>query len=141
MGINNPNFPNGVLSETEAIQYLGSVVNALLTQTFVDLTGSPTLTGAQAVGTVVRVSGGATATLTTPTAAQVIARMQEINPNAGVGSTAHLRINNDNSGNLTVAGGTGVTLNGNTPGTLATATTKGYIWRIATANTVTLTAA
>lgn len=139
MGTNNPNFPNGVLSETEAIQYLGSVVNALINQTFYDLTGSPTLTAEQAVGGVVRISGGSTATVTTPSAASVIARMKEVNPNADVGSTARVRITNDNSGNLTVTGGTGVTLAGNSPGTLATTVSKEYVWRITGASTVTLT--
>jgi hypothetical protein len=138
MGVNNANFPNNVLSETEALQYLGSVVNATRLGLYNALTGSPTVTAAQMVGAAVDVSGGTTATLTTDTAVNIIARMQAVDANAGVGSTALFRVINDNSGALTVAGGTGVTLVGAGANTIAAGASKGYMIKILTTTTVSL---
>jgi hypothetical protein len=139
MGTNNPNFPSNVLSETEAMQYIGSVLNALRTLTYAALTGSPTVTAAQMVGGVVDISGGSTATLTTDTAANIIARMKAVDANADVGSTATFRVINDNSGVLTIAAGANVTLVGTGVAAMAAGVSEGYIIKILTATTVSLT--
>lgn len=127
MGVNNPNLPTNVLSDEEAIQYLASVVNAMRTGLYTALTGSPTLTAAQMVGGAVEISGGTTATVTTDTATNIIARMQALDANAAVGSTATFRLLNDNSGNLTVALGSGVT-NGGVAASLTLATGASYAY-------------
>lgn len=140
MGINNPNLPSNVLSDEEAIQYLASIVNAMRSGLYTPLTGSPTMTAAQMVGGVVEISGGTTATATTDTAANIIARMQALDANAAIGSTATFRLLNDNSGNLTLALGSGVTNAGAAGGlTLAAGASNGYILKWTGANAVTLT--
>lgn len=137
MGTNNPNLPNNVLSDEEAIQYLAAAVNAFRSGTYVPLTGSPTATAAQIVGGFIDVSGGSTATLTTDTAVAIIAQMNALSAgSAVVGATASCTIVNDNSGNLTVAGGTGVTLSGNSPTTIAAGAVRRYIIKVASASTV-----
>lgn len=88
---------------------------------YTELTGSSaTLKGWQMVDGIVRVSGGSTFTLTTPTAAQLKAYY----PNAAVGSTFHFGVRNDNSGTLTLAAGSGVT----NSGTTTAATTVYRLW-------------
>jgi hypothetical protein len=137
MGINNPNLPNNVLSDEEAIQYLAAVVNAFRVGTYVPVTGSPTVTAAQMVGGVVDISGGSTATMTTDTAVNIIAQMNALSAgSAVVGATASFTIINDNSGILTVAGGTGVTLSGNSPTSLAAGAVRRYVIKVASASTV-----
>jgi hypothetical protein len=129
MGVNNPNLPSNVLSDEEAIQYLASVVAGMRTGLYTALTGSPTLTAAQMVGGVVEISGGSTATVTTDTATNIIARMQALDANAAIGSTAQFRILNDNSGVCTVALGTGVT-NAGVAGSLSIPTLASYAYII-----------
>jgi hypothetical protein len=112
MGANNPNLPSNVLSDEEAIQYLAGIVFAMRKGVYNALTGSPTATAVQMVGGTIEISGGTTATLTTDTAANIIAQMQALDANAAIGSTSWVNIVNDNSGALTVTGGTGVTVTG-----------------------------
>jgi hypothetical protein len=109
MGTNNPNLPSNVSSDEGAIQYLAAILQSMRSGLYTGLTGSPTLTAAQMVGGSVDVSGGSTSTVTTDTAANIIARMQALDANAAIGSTASFTLINDNSGTMTVALGTGVT--------------------------------
>ena len=143
MGTNNPNLPNNVLSDEEAIQYLATMVAALKNQTYTQMSGAGplTMTAATMVGGVIQVQGGTTVTMNTDTAAAIIARMAALDANAGVGSTAQFALMNDNSGAMTVAGGTGVTIVGaGTTGTsLAAGTYRRYQIKQLTANTVSLT--
>lgn len=141
MGTNSPYFPNNVNSDEEAIVYLGSMVASLMNQTYVAKTGDPiTLTATEMVGGVVNVSGGTTATVNTATAAAIIARMQVLDANAGVGSTAQFSLINGNSGTMTVAAGDGdVTLVGAGATTLLTTVVRRYQIKILTATTVSLT--
>lgn len=140
MGVNNPNLPSNVLSDEQAIQYLASVVAAMRTGLYTAVTGSPTATAAQMVGGAVEISGGTTATITTDTAANIIARMQALDANAAIGSTAQWRVINDNSGNLTIALGSGVT-NAGVAGslTIAAGASYSYLLKWTGANAVTLT--
>lgn len=142
MGVNNPNLPSNVLSDEEAIQYLASVVNALRLGTYTALTtNSPTLTAAQMVGGVVEFSGQTAAqTITTDTAANIIARMTALDANAGVGSTATFRMVNDNtsSGTLLLAAGANVTLV-NPGAVVAIGASRGYLIKILSATTVSVT--
>lgn len=140
MGTNNPNFPSNVQNETEAIAYLGTVVKAMRTQRYSAKTGSPTLTAAEMVDAVVEISGGATATVTTADAADIIARMQALDPNADVGSTANFTLVNGNSGTVTFAAGADVTLVGADVASVLTDTAKNYQIKILTASTVSITA-
>lgn len=145
MGTNNPYFPDTVRSDEEAIQYLAIVLNAVKNNTLTQLTGAGpfTLTGTQMVGGVIEFSGSTTAVaVTTATAAAILAAMQAIDPNAGVGSTVQLTLVNDNtsSGAITVTGGTGVTLQGPTASAIAIAAAKRYLIKIVTATTATMTA-
>lgn len=131
MGANSPYFPTNVRCDEEAIQYLGSIVLALKNGTFTPVTGAGpfTLSAAQALGGFVEYSGSATAvTVTTDTAANIIAALSAADPNAGVGSAFLLTIVNDNtaSGAITLAAGTNVTLSGPTPTAIAIATAKRY---------------
>lgn len=139
MGVNNPNLPSNVLSDEEAIQYMAAVLNALRSGTYTGVTGSPTITAAQMVGGAVDITGGVTATVTTDTATAIIARMQALDANSGIGSTAQFTLINDNSGVLTVAGGTGVTIVGAGGTSLAAGAHARYVIRQLTANTVSLT--
>lgn len=139
MGTNNPYFPDSVKNTEEALNYLGMILAAQAAGLYTSLTGDPVnLTAAQMVGGVVRVSGGTTATVNTDTAANIIARMQAVDPNAGVGSTSTFGLVNDNSGTMTFAGGTGVTLVGATAASLATNTARSYLIKILTSTTVSL---
>lgn len=140
MGVNNPNLPSNVLSDEEAIQYLASVVASMRTGLYTGLTGSPTMTAAQMVGGSVDISGGAAATATTDTAANIIARMQALDANAAIGSTARFTLINDNSGTLTLALGSGVT-NGGVAGILSlpAGAAYGYVLKWTGAGAVTIT--
>jgi hypothetical protein len=138
MGTNNPNLPNNVASDEEAIQYLAGIVQSMRTGLYNGLTGSPTATAAQMVGGTIDVSGGAAATLTTDTAANIIARMQALDANAAVGSTSFVTIINDNSGTLTVTGGTGVTVSGASGGTIAAGLAYKYLLTWTGANAVSM---
>ena len=145
MGTNNPYLPDTVRSDEEAIQYLATVLNAVKNNTYTQLSGAGpfTLTGTQMVGGVVEFSGSTTAvTVNTATAAAILAAMQTIDPNAGVGSTIQLTLVNDNtsSGAITVTGGTGVTLSGPTATTIAIAAAKRYLTKILTATTASMVA-
>ena len=139
MGTNNPNLPNNVLSDEEAIVYLASMVSALKNQTYNALTGSPTLTAAQVVGGVVEISGGTTATATLPAAAAIITQMQTLDANAGVGSTAQFTLINANSGALTVTPGANTTMVGTGVGSIAAGIARTYQIKILTATTVSFT--
>lgn len=141
MGVNDPNLPSNVLSTTEAISYLASIVQSMRSGLYTSLTGaSPTLTAAQMVGGSVDVSGQTTAqTVTTDTAANIIARMQALDANAAVGSTATFTLINDNtsSGAVTFTAGANVTVvNGSA---LAVGAANRYIIKWATSTTVTIT--
>lgn len=142
MGVNDVNFPTNVRSDEEAIQYLGIMVQALKNQAYTPLTGaSGTFTAAQMVGGVIEVSGGSTYAATTDTAVAIVARMQALDANAGVGSTASFAVVNDNSGLLTYTPGTGVTFIGGLPSnvTQSTATVRRFQIKILTLTTVSLT--
>lgn len=142
MGTNNPNLPNNVLSDEEAIIYLSTMVAALKNNTYIAKTGAGpfTLTGAEMLGTVVEFSGSTTAVvLNSATAAQIIAAMQALDANAGVGSTAQFTVINDNtsSGAITLTTNTGVTLVGVVA--IAIATARRYQIKILTLTTVSIT--
>lgn len=77
-------------------------------------------------------SGGAAITLTTRTADLMIADI----PNAQIGMTWEVDVINRNSGTLTMAGGTGVTITGTA--TLATVTWKKFICTYTAASTITM---
>ncbi len=113
MGTNNPNLPSNVSSDEGAIQYLAAIVAAMRNGLYTSLTGaSPTLTAAQMVGGVIALSGQTAAqTPTTDTAANIIARMQALDANAAIGSSAPFTLVNDNtsSGAVTLQLGSGVT--------------------------------
>ena len=83
-----------------------------------------TLAAANLLGGILVRSGGAALTDTTDTAANIIAAL----PNARVGQTFLLIVANLNSGTLTLAGGTGVTLSGTT--TVATVAMRVYVGAI-----------
>ena len=141
MGVNDVNFPSNVRSDEEAIQYLGAMVNAIKNNTLTQLSGAGpfTITALQMSGGVIEFSGSATAvTVTTDTATNIVARMQALDANAGVGSTMQLTLVNDNtaSGAITVAGGTGVTLAGPTPTAIPITTAKRYLVKILTLTTI-----
>lgn len=100
-----------------------------------------TLTGAQFFQQVIDISGapGGGVTLTTPTAAQIIAAIQAagcVPP--GDGYNYPLMIMNDSLGQtITLAAGTGVTITGNL--TIATATTRHFLVSVnVNAGTVTM---
>jgi len=142
MGTNNPYLPDNVRCDEEAIQYLAMMVAAMKGNTYVAKTGAGpfTLTGAEIVGTVVEFSGSATAVvLNTPTAAAIIAQMQALDANAGVGSTAQFNVVNDNtsSGAITLTAGANVSIVGTA--VIAIATSRRYQIKILTATTVSIT--
>lgn len=113
MGVNNPNLPSNVSSYEGAIQYLAAIVASMRNGLYTSITAAnPTLTAAQMVGGVVAVSGQTAAqNVTTDTAANIIARMQALDANAAIGSSASFTLVNDNtsSGAVTVLLGSGVT--------------------------------
>lgn len=79
-----------------------------------------TATAANFLGGVFHFSGGTTYTLTTPSAAALVAAI----PNVEVGSSVPVRIYNANSGTVTLTAGAGVTVVG--PATVATSKAQGW---------------
>lgn len=143
MGVNDVNFPTNVRSDEEAIQYLALMVQALKTNAYVTKSGAGpfTLTATEMVGGVVEFSGSAAAvTVNTALAAAIIARMQALDANAGVGSTAIFVIVNDetSSGVITLTSGDGgnVTIIGPT---VAIASANKFQIKILTLTTVSFT--
>lgn len=141
MGTNNPNFPNNVLSDEDAIQYLGLMVQALKTNAYLAQSGAGpfTVTAAQMIGGVTEFSGSAAAvTVNTDTAANIQARMLALDANAGIGSTANWGVVNDNtsSGAITVTAGANVTVVGPT---VAIASVAKYQVKWTAATTVSVT--
>lgn len=121
--------PNGQGS----IGVSASEMAALLTvmqEGFASIGGVNTTISANAiVGGNVLSSGGATPTLTTDTAANIInALTQSVGATPRIGQTFPLYISNLNSGSATLAGGTGVTLVGSA--TMATAQTVSWLGTI-----------
>lgn len=138
MGANDPNFPATVASQTAADVYLALRAAVARAMAFAGLTGSPTATAAQIVDATVEISGGAAATLTLDTAANIIARMQALDPNAAVGSTFEFSVVNSNSGTLTVTPGANTTFASVGGGSILTLVAFTYIVKWATTTTVTL---
>lgn len=144
MGANSPYFPDTVKSDEEAIQYLGMMVLAMRSQTYTAKTGAGpvALTAAEMVGGTVQHSGETGAvSYTSASAADIIARMQALDSNAGVGSTANFAIVNDNttSGAITLSNGgdANVTIVGSA--VVPIAGVRKYQIKILTATTVSLT--
>ena len=108
-------FPAAVKNTEEALNYLAKLAQALAT---VVTSAATTLTAAAAsfvTNGIYSLSGGTTCTITSPTAAQIVAALD----NPQVGTSFVVSIVNANSGTATMAGGTGVTVVG-----LATAATN-----------------
>lgn len=105
-------------------------VNATRTVTAVAAASTITLTAAQMVNGIVTHTGGSTCTVTTPTAAAIVAAI----PDCQVGYAFELHVVNNNSGSTSFTGGTGVTI----PALLATVATgtvrtiKGVVTNVAT---------
>lgn len=113
-------------SDTAALNQLADEINQLAVRTAADKAGATsTLTAAEMVNNVVTQTGahGALA-VTTATAAQLVAAL--LNPQAG--SSFDFVIRNEDSGTITLTGGTGVTLDGTTAvPTLKTQIYKGIV--------------
>lgn len=144
MGTNNPYLPDSVRCDEEAIQYLSMMVSAMRTQTYVAKTGAGpvALTATEVVGGVVQHSGQTGAvSYTTPTAAAIIARMQTLDSNATVGSTANFAIANDNtsSGAITLSSGDGANVTIVGSAVTAIASVRKYQIKILTSTTVSFT--
>lgn len=143
MGTNNPNLPSNVSSDEGAIQYLAAIVASMRNGLYTSITAAnPTLTAAQMVGGVVAVSGQTAAqNVTTDTAVNIIARMQALDANAAIGSSATFTLINDNtsSGAVTVVLGAGVT-NAGAAGILSIAigAVNRYMLKWSGANAVTI---
>ena len=108
-------FPAAVKNTEEALNYLAKLAQALAT---VVTSAATTLTAAAAAfvtNGIYSLSGGTTCTITSPTAAQIVAALD----NPQVGTSFVVSIVNANSGTATMDGGTGVTVVG-----LATAATN-----------------
>jgi hypothetical protein len=101
-------------SQTDAINSVADLANFDTVFSYTALTSDdPTLTVAQMVNGIVKVSGQTTAQdVTTPTAAAIVAAI----PNCQVGSSFEFTLQNENtsSGAVTVVAGSGVTLTGDT---------------------------
>ena len=101
-------------SETDAINSVADLANFDTVFSYAAVTSDdPTLTVAQMVNGIVKVSGQTSAQdVTTPTAAAVVAAI----PNCQVGSSFEFTLQNGNtsSGAVTVVAGSGVTLTGDT---------------------------
>lgn len=119
--------PNG----QGAIGVSASEIAAMLTAMQAGFTpfggNTGTLTAAMIAGGFVLVSGGSTATLTTDTATNIINQLtQSQGASVRIGQTFLLDIANLNSGSVTLAGGTGVTVD--TAGqTIATTVERQYL--------------
>lgn len=140
MGVNNPNLPNNVLSDEEAIQWLAAQVNSMRVGTASSKTGgTPSATAAEMVGGAISCSGTTTATLTLDTAVNIVAQFNVLATGSGVaGATASMLITNDNSGVLTVGAGAGVTLSGNSPTSIAAGAARRYVIKIVSGSAVNL---
>lgn len=117
-------FPSTVKSDEQAIVFLGAQRSGSakrLVTTSAATTLSPTY--AQMQGGLIALTGGTTCTVTTPTAALILAGITAAL--VQVGSKFDFEISNQNSGTATLAGGTGVTL----VGTATLATTKTGVYR------------
>jgi hypothetical protein len=143
MGTNSPYFPDSVRCDEEAIVYLGMMVQALQGDTYVAKTGAGpiALTATEMVGGVVEHSGQTGAvSFTTATAAAIIARMQALDSNAGVGSKTNFSIvnNNASAGTITLSSGDGGNVTVVSP-TVIFLTQARYQIEILTATTVSVT--
>lgn len=109
-------------SEGAAIGLLADQLDLITSRVYKAVTTGSSATAAAAdfLGGVYHFSGGSTYTLTTPTAAQLVAAF----PNVEVGCAMPFRIYNANSGTTTVTAGSGVTIVG--PSTVATAKCQGW---------------
>lgn len=103
-------FVNTQTSDTGAMNDLADRINQVARRTITAITTGSSSTAAVAafLNGIFKFSGGSTYTLTTPTAAQIVAAMQ----NVVVGSSLTVSIYNANSGTTTITGGTGVTVTG-----------------------------
>lgn len=110
-------------SDTAALNELADEMRSVSQRSAADKTGvATTLSAAELVNNVYTKTGANGAQgLTTATAAQIVAAI----PNAQAGSYFEFVIRNEDSGTLTLTGGSGVTLDGTT----AVPTTKTQIFR------------
>jgi len=94
-------------SDGQALGTLADLLVFMASRTYTAVTSgsSSTATAAAFCNGVYNFSGGSTYTLTTPTAAQIVAAI----PNCQVGSFCSFRVINGNSGTTTVTAGSGVT--------------------------------
>lgn len=95
-------------------------------------------TAAQLPSGVFYTASGSTATFTPPTAPAVYTYLLTQGISASVGSSFGFKIDNQNSGNLTLATATGVTYVA--PTTVATNVNRTYIWRFSAIDPVNSTA-
>lgn len=120
-------FPAAVKNTEEALNYLAKLAQALAT---VVTSAATTLTVAAAsfvTNGIYSLSGGTTCTITSPTAAQIVAALD----NPQVGTSFVVSIVNANSGTATMAGGTGVTVVGlATAATNTSATFRGVVTNV-----------
>lgn len=120
-------FPAAVKNTEEALNYLAKLAQALAT---VVTSAATTLTAAAAAFVtkgIYSLSGGTTCTITSPTAAQIVAALD----NPQVGTSFVVSIVNANSGTATMAGGTGVTVVGlATAATNTSATFRGVVTNV-----------
>jgi len=82
-------------------------------------------------------AGGATPTLTMPTAAAIITAINASFPSFNIGMSYKLTVVNTNSGTATIATGTGITTSGTL--TLATNTSRTFIVTYSAAGALTMT--
>ena len=118
-------FPSSVKNTEEALNYLAKLAQNIVT---VVTTAATTLTAtaAQLIEGIFNLAGGTTMALTVPTAAAIVAGMD----NPQVGSFFEFTIVNGNSGTATLTTNTGCTLVG-----LATlATTLSGTWKVVLTN-------
>lgn len=115
-------------SDGDILGVLADVLDLITSRAYVAVTSgsASTATAAQFWGGVFNFSGGSTYTLTTPSAAALVAAF----PNVEVGCAMPFRIYNANSGTTTLTAGSGVTIVG--PNTVATA--KGQGWDVIVTN-------
>lgn len=101
-------FASEQKSSTSAINTVADVANipTFLTVTAVTSGSSGASTAATTINGMYRFSSGSTYTLTTVTAALLVAAL----PNCQVGTSFDFWVVNANSGDLTITGGTGVTV-------------------------------
>jgi hypothetical protein len=112
----------GLMANIDALDY-DIVAVPIATATTV------TLTGAQLIAGITDISGspGSGVTMTTPTAAQIIAALPNTIPGDGINLSIYIM--NDGTGQtITLSGGTGVTIIGNN--TIATNTCRQFIMNV-----------